>query len=107
MSSPPQDPKSSDSKGISQARGAQTLIVVDNDDNFVEGTNAQVSVQKAYSVANASATYSTDRYSASIWVKNLSDEDYLLYNLDLGLAGFIEQVYAPPRNVGVTLRMNW
>jgi isopentenyl-diphosphate delta-isomerase len=36
LSSPPQDPKSSDSKGISQARGAQTLIVVDNDDNFVE-----------------------------------------------------------------------
>ena len=38
----------------------------------------------------------------SVWVKNLNDEDYLLYNLDLGLAGFIEQVYAPPQQ-GVTL----
>lgn len=97
-------------KAWGMSNGGEFALQIDgnwNDDNFVEGTNAQVSVQKAYSVANASATYSTDRYSASIWVKNLSDEDYLLYNLDLGLAGFIEQVYAPPRNVGVTLRMNW
>ena len=36
MSSEPQDPKSAGSKGLSQARGAQTLIVVDDKDNFIE-----------------------------------------------------------------------
>ena len=32
-------------------------------------------------------------------VKNFTDEEYRIYNLDLGLIGFIEQVYAPPRQV--------
>lgn len=31
---------------------------------------------------------------------------YLLYNLDLGAAGFIEQVYAPPRQWGLTVQFN-
>ena len=78
-----------------------------NDDQWLEGTNSLVSKQDAYAVANASLTYSTDRWSASAWVKNFTDEDYLLYNLDLGAAGFIEQVFAPPRQWGITLRMNW
>jgi len=110
----PQAPRSSFNALVRKAwdmgNGGELAMQLDgnwNDDNFVEGTNALVSLQKAYSVANVSATYSTDRYSASVWVKNLGDEDYLLYNLDLGLAGFIEQIYAPPRQVGVTLRMNW
>ena len=36
MSSEPHDPKQSDSKVTSQSRGAQTLIVVDDKDNFIE-----------------------------------------------------------------------
>ena len=36
MSPEPHDPKTSDSKVTSQTRGAQTLIVVDNEDNFIE-----------------------------------------------------------------------
>ena len=78
-----------------------------NDDQWLEGTNSLVSKQDAYTVANASLTYSTDRWSASAWVKNFTNEDYLLYNLDLGAAGFIEQVFAPPRQWGITLRVNW
>lgn len=37
----------------------------------------------------------------------IGDEEYRLYNLDLGLIGFIEQVYAPPRQYGVTLSYRW
>jgi iron complex outermembrane receptor protein len=73
----------------------------------MEGTNSLVSVQDSYAVGNVSLTYATDRWSASAWVKNVGDEEYLYYNLDLGLIGFIEQVYAPPRQWGVTLRMDW
>ncbi len=36
MSSEPHDPKQSDSKVTFQSRGAQTLIVVDGKDNFIE-----------------------------------------------------------------------
>lgn len=78
-----------------------------NSEQFMEGTNSQVSEQGSYGIANASFSYSTDSWMASAWVKNFTDEEYLLYNLDLGLAGFIEQVYAPPMQWGVTLRMNW
>lgn len=92
------------------AGDGQVAIQLDanwNADQWMEGTNSLVSKQDAYNVANASFTYSTDRWSASAWVKNVTDENYLLYNLDLGLAGFIEQVYAPPRQWGVTVRMDW
>ena len=78
-----------------------------NDDQFMEGTNSLVSEQDSYGVLNARLTYSRDRWSAAAWVNNVTDEEFLLYNLDLGLVGFIEQVYAPPRQWGVTLRMDW
>ena len=92
------------------AMSGQMAVQLDgnwNDDQFMEGTNSLVSRQDSYGVLNASLTYAADSWSASAWVKNLGDEDYLLYNLDLGLAGFIEQVYAPPRQWGVTFRMDW
>ena len=78
-----------------------------NDEQFLEGTNSAVSVQDSYAVFNARVSYETDNWTVAAWVKNVGDEDYLLYNLDLGLAGFIEQVYAPPRQWGVTLSYNW
>lgn len=109
----PQAPSSSINalirKGWSMG-GGELALQVDgnwNADQWMEGTNSLVSKQDSYAVFNASASYATDRWSASVWVKNLNDEDYLLYNLDLGLAGFIEQVYAPPQQWGVTLRMDW
>ncbi|HEY0938937.1 MAG TPA: TonB-dependent receptor [Steroidobacter sp.] len=75
------------------------------DDQFLEGTNSEVSAEPAYSVWNGSLQYRTanDRVRASVWVKNFTDEEYRLYNLDLGLLGFIEQVYGPPRQAGITL----
>ena len=78
-----------------------------NGEQWMEGTNSLVSKQDSYGVANFSLSYSTERWMASAWVKNFTDEEYLLYNLDLGLAGFIEQVYAPPMQWGVTFRMDW
>jgi iron complex outermembrane receptor protein len=80
-----------------------------NDDQFLEGTNSEVSFEKAYSVWNANVGYRTgdDRFRAMVYVKNFTDEEYRLYNLDLGLIGFIEQVYAPPRQAGITLTYNW
>jgi len=76
-----------------------------NDKQFLEGTNSEVSSEPAYSVFNASVSYRTndDHMRVTGYVKNFTDEQYRLYDLDLGLLGFIEQVYAPPRQVGVTV----
>lgn len=92
--------------------GGEMAVQVDgvwNDDQYIEGTNSEVSFQESYATANARVTYtSTDStWDVSGWVKNLSDEEYLLYNLDLGLLGFVEQVYGPPRSYGMTFSYNW
>jgi iron complex outermembrane receptor protein len=80
-----------------------------NDEQFLEGTNSEVSAEPAYSVWNASLSYRTndDRMRLTAYVRNFTDEEYRLYNLDLGLLGFIEQVYAPPRQVGMSVAYHW
>jgi iron complex outermembrane receptor protein len=80
-----------------------------NDDQFLEGTNSEVSFEPAYSVWNASLSYRTndDHVRLTAYVKNFTDEQYRLYDLDLGLLGFIEQVYAPPRQFGVSAAYHW
>jgi iron complex outermembrane receptor protein len=80
-----------------------------NDDQFLEGTNSEVSFEPSYSVWNANVSYRTgdEHVRATVYVKNFTDEEYRLYDLDLGLIGFIEQVFAPPRQFGLTLTYSW
>jgi iron complex outermembrane receptor protein len=77
--------------------------------HFLEGTNSQVSFQRAYFVANGSVslTSNDERWQGTLWVKNFTNSKYKVYNLDLGLAGFVEQMYAPPRQFGGTLRFGF
>jgi iron complex outermembrane recepter protein len=74
--------------------------------HFLEGTNSEVSFQRGYAVGNASVSLTSpdERWQGSLWVKNFTNSKYKVYNLDLGLLGFVEQMYAPPRQVGGTLR---
>jgi iron complex outermembrane receptor protein len=68
-----------------------------------------VSFQDKYAVVNASVSFTSadKRWQLTGWVKNLTNKDYLLYNLDLGLVGFVEQVYAPPRQFGGPVRVSF
>lgn len=77
--------------------------------HFLEGTNSQVSFQRAYAVANASVSLTSrdERWQGSLWVKNFTNSKYKVYDLDLGLLGFVEQMYAPPRQFGATLRFGF
>ncbi len=77
--------------------------------HFLEGTNSQVSFQKGYFVGNASIGVGgiDERWRATLWVKNFTNSKYKVYNLDLGLAGFVEQMYAPPRQFGATLNFRF
>jgi iron complex outermembrane recepter protein len=77
--------------------------------HFLEGTNSEVSFQRGYAVGNASVslTSADERWQGSLWVKNFTDSKYKVYNLDLGAIGFVEQMYAPPRQFGATLRFGF
>lgn len=77
--------------------------------HFLEGTNSQVSFQRAYAVGNGSIslTSADERWQGTLWVKNFTNSKYKVYDLDLGLAGFVEQMYAPPRQFGGTLRFSF
>jgi iron complex outermembrane receptor protein len=76
-----------------------------NDEQFIEATNSQISRESSYLLWNARLSYTTgnDAWEFAAWVKNAGDEQYRLYNLDLGLLGISEEVYAPPRWYGVTV----
>jgi len=77
-----------------------------NAEQFLLGTNADATKEDAYSVWNASVNYvSLDQHwKGSLWVKNLTDEDYRIYSLDLAAAiGGTTDVYAPPLTAGVSL----
>ena len=77
--------------------------------HFLEGTNSEVSFQRSYAVANGSVslTSNDERWQGILWVKNFTNSKYKVYNLDLGAAGFVEQMYAPPRQFGGTLRFSF
>lgn len=71
-------------------------------DQFLEVTNGLGTIQDAYNVTNVRLGWRNDRFGASIWSKNVFDERYKAYSLDLGVLG-ATTYYAPPRTVGVTL----
>jgi iron complex outermembrane receptor protein len=78
------------------------------DDQFLEVTNSEVSEEDAYSVWNANVSYTSgdEAWRLTAFVKNITDEEYRIYNLDLGLLGSTS-FYAPPRWSGVTLNYSW
>lgn len=75
-------------------------------EQYLEGHNSIASTEEAYSVWNASISYQMDDINFSLWVKNITDEEFRVYNLDFG-AGGSTAMYAPPRWVGVTASYNF
>lgn len=81
-----------------------------NSDYFLGLNNSAVLKEEAYVVANARLSYATldDRWEAAVFVKNLSDTEYRGVAFDLaGVFGSVENLYAPPRWVGGTIRYQW
>lgn len=76
-----------------------------NSKQFLLGTNSETSEEGSYSVWNASISYTSpsERWKTTVWVKNLTDEEYRIYHIDLALAGFFEDIYAAPRWAGVNV----
>ncbi|MBU0554981.1 MAG: TonB-dependent receptor [Alphaproteobacteria bacterium] len=76
------------------------------DKQFLEVTNGLGSLQEAYNVTNASLTYQHDMTGISVtaWARNLFDQKYRAYALNLGILG-VTSIYAPPVTYGVSLRV--
>jgi iron complex outermembrane receptor protein len=79
-----------------------------NGDQYLEVTNGGAAKQDAYNVYNARATWTSqsENWQITGWVRNLGDEVYKQYALDLGILGGTT-VYAPPRWAGVNFTYNW
>lgn len=75
-------------------------------DQFLEVTNGPGTEQDSYNVSNVRLTYRTDWFSVSLWSKNVFDESYKAYSLDLGLLG-ATSYYAPGRTNGITLEASF
>ena len=93
------------------ASGSNIAVQIDgvwHDDQFLEVTNSTASAQEAYGITNARVSYSSpdDRFSLIVWGKNLTDEEYKAYSLDLGILG-TTSYYGPPSTYGITARYNW
>jgi iron complex outermembrane receptor protein len=76
------------------------------DDQYLEVTNGLSSLQPAYNVTNASVMYTLDASGVSLqgWVRNVFDQEYRSYTLNLGILG-TTSFFAPPRTYGLTLRV--
>lgn len=74
------------------------------DEQYLEVTNGGGSYQKAYGISNLRLTYQPpqSRWSLNLWVKNLTDEVYKQYSLDLGMLG-ATAYYAQPRTTGASI----
>ncbi len=75
---------------------------------FLEVTNGPSSIQPAYNVSNASLTWTgaNDRFSLQVFGRNIFDEEYRAYTLNLGILG-TTSVYAKPATYGVTATVRW
>jgi len=78
--------------------------------HFFALTNFPASTENGYTVANASATWfaASEKWSARLFVTNLTDEEYIVQTFDLsgnvdngGLFGLIERYFGRPRMFGL------
>ncbi len=80
------------------------------DDHFFDIVNSDISAEDAYTVWNASLSYTSvnDLWEVAVFGKNLADEDYRVYTFDFtGPGGFNQQFFAPPRWMGVKLSYHY
>ncbi len=88
-----------------QAPGGSMAIQLDGfiyGDHYLYSAKNEVNHEKGYGILNASMSYTTDdgKWKASVWAKNLTDTEYRIYLVDLGLAEFLEEIYGPPQWFG-------
>ena len=71
--------------------------------------NTTLGTEDAYTLGNLRVTYVTasERASFSVWVKNVTDEEYRIYAIQVPGLGFSQSMVGLPRWAGVTASVNW
>ncbi|MBB6520228.1 TonB-dependent receptor [Pseudoteredinibacter isoporae] len=85
---------------------ASVQVDWNHSDNFSFSVlNSPIDQEPAYTLFNARANYKLpgNRWSVSLFINNLSDEEYRLYALDVSAIGLSESIYGPPRMYGVSV----
>ncbi|MEP7351507.1 MAG: TonB-dependent receptor [Sphingorhabdus sp.] len=91
--------------------GGEGAVQIDGawyDKQFLEVTNGASSLQSAYNVTNGSISWTdpSGMFDLSLWSKNIFNQQFRAYTLNLGILG-TTAYYAPPTTYGATLRINW
>lgn len=86
--------------------------VVYRSEHYFALTEAETVTQGGYSVSNVALSYTTEdgSWQASAFIKNVTDEEYLVQTFDLSgldVFGITEQYYGRPRWWGVSLKYSW
>lgn len=77
------------------------------DDQYLEVTNGRSSLQPAYNLTNISATWANEEgYEVQLYIRNVLDEEYAVYSLNLGILG-TTQYYGAPTTYGLSFRRRW
>lgn len=71
--------------------------------------NTTLGTESAYTLVNLRASYVTasGHASFSVWVKNITDEEYRIYAIQVPGLGFSQSMVGEPRWFGVTASYNW
>jgi iron complex outermembrane receptor protein len=69
--------------------------------------NNPVATENGHAVTNASVGLRDAHWSASIWVRNLTDRQYRMYAVPIASLGFTQEMYGPPRWYGLTVGYKW
>ena len=86
--------------------------IVYRSEHYFALTGLETVEEDGYAVSNASLTYTSDNqaWQVSAFVKNLTDEEYLVQTFDLSgldVFGITEQYYGRPQWWGVSLKYSW
>ena len=73
------------------------------DDVFFDAQNSPLLSQDSYSLYNARLSWQSanDNLELSLWARNLTDKEYLVYAFDLSFLGFNEEMIGMPRTYGI------
>ena len=75
-------------------------------EQYLEVSNGGGALQGAYNTVNGNISWENDNVRLMLWGRNLTDEVYKQYALDLGILGGTV-VYAPPQWFGFTATYNF
>lgn len=78
-------------------------------DQYFDILNTTLGKEKAYTLTDLRATYVTasGNASVSVWVKNVTDEEYRIYAIQVPGLGFSQNMVGTPRWAGITASYHW